>query len=483
MNLGQQSAVYYASKLGASLLGFAATVYIARILGPDPLGIYHVTVGLVAWLGILGNIGISNATIKRVSEGSDQGAYAVASLTIVVALFLVVAGGTLLFRERVVSYIGYPAAVFVVLFLLVSLLNGMISALLEGLQLVHLSGVLSTVRTGGRAAAQIVLIVAGFETLSLFLGHLLGYGVVVGIGGYYVLKRLPSARLPDRSHFRSLTDFAKFSWLGSLQSRMFSYTDVLVLGAFVSSGLVGIYAAAWNIAHFLILFSGTLRTTLFPEMSNASAEASLDSVSRMVEQSLSFGGLFSIPGLLGGVLLGERILRIYGPEFPKGATILSILILANVFMSYQQQLLNALNAVDRPDIAFRANLIFVVVNVVLNVTLVYLYGWIGAAIATCLSVLITLSVAYWEVKQLIGFQLPVREITMQWLAAGVMSVYVYAALRVQNVQGLIEQNYLIVSILVVSGAAVYFAVLLMLSAEFRNTVRRNVPVEIPALPR
>ena len=483
MQLGQTSIVYYFSKLSASLLGFAATVYIARMLGPDPLGIYHVVLGLVSWLAILGNVGTSNAVTKRVSEGSDQGAYTAASAAIVLGLFVIVAAGIVLFREQITDYVGYPATGFILLFLLVSLVNGLIGSLLEGLHLVHLSGILSTVRTGGRAIAQIGLIAVGFETVSLFVGHVLGYGVVIVIGGYYLARQLPEFQRPERRHFVRLTDFAKFSWLGSLQSRMFSYTDVLVLGVFVSSGLIGVYAAAWNIAHFLILFSGTLQTTLFPEMSSMTAERDPQAVSRIVEQSLTFGGLFVIPGLFGGLLLGERILRIYGPEFPKGATVLAILVLSNLFMSYQNQLLNTLNAVDRPDLAFRVNVVFVAANVSLNVVLIYLYGWVGAAVATAVSVAVSLVLAYRHVDSLIDFETPVGEILRQWLAAGVMAGVVAAGLWLEGTYRLVGHNFAVVVGLVVLGAGVYFLTLLGLSTEFRETVDRNLPVSIPLLSR
>jgi O-antigen/teichoic acid export membrane protein len=255
---------------------------------------------------------------------------------------------------------------------------------------------------------------------------------------------------------------------------MFSYTDVLVLGYFVSSGLIGIYTAAWNVGQFLILFSGTLQSTLFPEMSSIAAKEDPLAVSKIVEQSLTFGGLFLIPGLFGGILLGERILRIYGPEFPVGAVILNILILANLFMGYQIQLLNTLNAIDRPDLAFRVNLVFVVVNVSLNVILVSLYGWIGAAVATATSVAVSLVLAYWHVDAIINFRLPVDEIMRQFAAAGVMTAVVYAGLVAENTYRLVGHNFAVVTFLVGIGAMIYFLVLLGLSRTFRETVLRNL---------
>jgi len=480
MKLGQTSAVNFASSFLASILGFASTLYIARVLGAGPLGVYQVAVGLVSWLAIVGRVGISRAISKRVSEGRDQSEYATAAAGIILGLFAVVTVGVLLFRGHVANYVGHPgAAVFVVLMLLVVLANSLVDNLLVGLQLVHVSGMLSPVRIGGRALTQILLIVAGLGTVALFVGYITGIGIVAILGLYFVVRDLPAFRLPERQHFKRLFDFAKFSWLGGLQSRMFSYTDVLVLRLFVSSGLIGVYTAAWNVAQFLLIFSGALRSTLFPEMSEISAQEDPQAVSRIVEQSLTFGGLFLIPGVFGGALLGERILRIYGPEFPRGSLILLILVIANLFMGYQNQLLNALNAVDRPDLAFRVNAVFVVANVALNATLIYFHGWVGAAVATAVSVLVSLVLAYRHVAALIDFAVPVGEIARQWLAAGVMAVVVYAGLWVENTHRVVGHNFVVVVGLVVVGAGVYFLSLLGLSTEFRETVARNVPFDVP----
>ncbi|WP_435553070.1 oligosaccharide flippase family protein [Natrinema sp. CGMCC1.2065] len=481
MRLGQTSIIYFLSKLFASGLGFLATIYIARMLGAGPLGVYSVAIGLVSWLAIAGKVGLSGAISKRVSEGNDRGEYALAGATIIFGLFVLIACGLILFREQITGYVGYPATGYIVLILLVVLLNSLLNSILSGLHLVHVSGALSPLRTGSRALFQISLIAAGAGTAGLFTGHVVGYCLVILVGGYFVARNLRGLSRPKRQHFERLVGFAKFSWLGNLQSQMFSYTDIIVLGLFVSSGLIGVYAAAWNIAEFLILFSGALSSTLFPEMSSLSAKEDSQAVARIVEQSLSFAGLFLIPGLFGGTLLGERLLRIYGPEFPKGATILILLIVANLIMGYQNQLLNTLNAIDRPDLAFRVNIVFVGANVSLNLVLIYLYGWLGAAVATMVSVAASLMLAYYHVDAIIDFAVPTGEIAKQWSAAVVMAGVVYAGLWVESTYGLLNHNVATVVLLVGLGAGVYFTVLLGISTEFRTVVDQNVPFDLPVL--
>jgi O-antigen/teichoic acid export membrane protein len=480
MRLGQTSIIHFFSNILSSLLGFLATIYIARLLGAGPLGVYQVVIGLVSWLSIAGKVGLSRAITKRISEGVDQGEYTAAGGIIIGGLFIFLSVLLLAFRGQVAEYVSYPATVYIVLILFVVLLNSYLDSLLVGAHLVHISGFLSTIKAGGRSIFQILLLIAGAGTAGLFIGHIVGLAVAILLGMYFVLRNIPRPRIPQKGHFWRLFNFAKFSWLGSLQSRMFSYTDILVLGFFVSSGLIGVYAAAWNIAHFLILFSGTLQSTLFPEMSAMSVRDNPQAVSRIVEQSLSFGGIFLIPGLFGGILLGERILRIYGPEFPKGESILAILIVANLFMGYQKQLLNTLNAIDRPDIAFRVNIVFVVANVALNSALIYLFGWIGAAIATTASVMVSLILAYQRVSELISFEVPVREISKQWLSALLMAVIVYVGLDIENTYRLLGHNIATVLLLVGIGASVYFLCLLGLSREFRETIERNLPFNLPS---
>ena len=462
-------------------MGFIATIYFARLLGADPLGIYYLVIGVVSWLAIAGKIGVSGAVTKRVSEGEEQEKYAAAGFSFIILLFVVLSASLLVLQPYVDNYFGHPATGYVVLILLVTLIWSIVSSLLSGLHLVHLRGILSPVKTGGQSLLQIGAVAAGLGLTGLFLGYIVGLALTIVIGGAFVFRRFSGLQLPETRHYRSLFDYAKFSWLGNLESRMFNYTDIIVLGFFVPSALIGVYSIAWNIAMFLILFSGSISTTLFPEMSEQSANDDLQSVANLLEDALSYAGLILIPGLVGGLILGERILRIYGEEFTQGTVVLGILISAALVRAYQKQFLNTLNAIDRPDLSFRANILFVIANLALNGMLIYLYGWLGAAIATMLSVAVSLVVAHQYLTSIIDFTIPYTEISRQWLAAFIMGTVVYGGFYAENTYGVLGHNAGTVVLLVTLGAAVYFLILLLISTTFRTTVDRNLPFDVPLL--
>ncbi len=478
MKLGQTSIIHFGSRLLASALGFFSTVYIARLLGADVLGIYSLGVAVVSWFGIVGNMGVSSAITKRVSEGEEPGAYAVAGIVSMGALFGLLSVLVFVFRARINSYIGFPAALYVLLMLGVTLGYTIISSLFQGRHMVHLSGLFSPVKIGSRAILQIGAIIVGLSVAGLFGGYILAYALVILIGAIILVRDFESLSVPSVHHFEQILSYAKYSWLGSLRSKAFDWVDIAVLGFFVSQSFIGYYTAAWNISVFLILFGSSIRQTIFPEMSETAAGRDPNSVSDLLEAALSYAGLILIPGLVGASLLGTRLLRIYGDEFTQATTVLTILIIACLLQAYQSQITTTLNAVNRPDLAFRVNAVFLLANVALNVAFIYFFGWIGAAVATAASVGISLVAGYAVISTFIDFEIPANEIARQWLAAGLMGVFVQTGLWVEATYLRIGHNLIIVFTLVSVGAVVYFLTLLCISTQFRTTVGENLPDRI-----
>lgn len=151
MRLGQISSIHSVSNLFASVLGFGATVYIARVLGAEPLGIYHLFLGLICWLSVVGTVGFSGAISKRISEGEEPVAYAIAGLSIVAGFLFVVAVALFAARHHLNGYVGFPATGFLIAILLVVLGFSVVNDVLTGLRLVHIYGILITFKVATRS--------------------------------------------------------------------------------------------------------------------------------------------------------------------------------------------------------------------------------------------------------------------------------------------------------------------------------------------
>jgi O-antigen/teichoic acid export membrane protein len=486
MKIGQTSLVVFVSKFLGSALGFLSTLYFARVLGAEVLGIYALVMTVVSWLVLFGRLGIGKAMQKRISEGEQQGKYLAATLIWLVSIWVVLSLGLLAGRGYVDGYISefdeyvaLSAAWFVVGIVFVKLFKKtIVFSTLVAERKVHIRGLLEPVSIGARALIQVGLVVLGYGLLGMLVGFIVSSLLVALVGLYWVETR--PAR-PSVRHFRSLFDYAKFSWLGGLQTRAFNNVDIFLLGVFVPTSLVGVYSVSWSIAQFLTLFGQAINATLFPEISYKSSQETKQAVAGMLEDALTFTGLIAIPGLVGGTVLSERLLRLYGDEFTTGTTVLGLLILSTLVYSYQNQLLNVLNGFDRPDLAFRINGVFIGTNVVLNVILIREFGVEGAASATALSTCVGLVLSYYSVSQLIDFRVPFREPALQIGSALFMGCVVWAVLEYFETARPIKNNAVVVVGLVVLGAAVYSVTLFALSSRFRSTVERNLPVDVPYL--
>ncbi|SEH46356.1 Membrane protein involved in the export of O-antigen and teichoic acid [Halopenitus malekzadehii] len=476
MRVGQTSFIVFISKLLGSVLGFLATLTFARILGADVIGYYSIALAVIAWLKLGGDLGVSQAVSKRISEADDPDEYYTAGLITIGAFVVAISLVVLILRDAIDSYIGVHVWHFVIPLAVTGLLITLATSTLNGERKVHISGLLTPVNLTITSITQIALVLAGFKLTGMLFGYLVGE-FLIGITAIAIVSS--SIRLPEKQHFKRLYDFAKYSWLGSLKLRSFNDIDVLVLGALVSPSLVGVYTVAWSLSKFLTLFGGAVRSAMFPEVSHADASGDSDRIKNLTEDSLSFIGLIAIPGLFGGVILGDRLLRIYGDEFTQGTTVLGILILATLIYSYQQQMLGIIKGIDRPKIAFKINAVFIVLNFTLNVLLVLWIGWVGAALATAVSAFFAAVLAYRALKRLVEFDSPIREPAYQVFAACVMAVVVYAARSTIEASTLPKYNAVLVVVLVGFGATVYFTVLIGVSGQFRDLLSSNAPITLP----
>jgi O-antigen/teichoic acid export membrane protein len=350
---------------------------------------------------------------------------------------------------------------------------------MKGEHLVHLQGVQSFLGTLFRSLFQITLVYLGYKLVGMLAGYIASTAVVAVLGFVFVLRYVDrdiQFVVPEKRHFVSMFKYAKFSWLGRLEARTYSWTDLVVLGFFVPSSLVGIYGVCWTLSTVASLFSNALTNTVFPEISKTSAQEGKQKATNYLEESFAYAGLLTIPAIVGATVVGSGVLDIYGDEFSQGSIILVLLMAAVLLHSYQKQLLNALNAVDRPDISFRVNVVFIVTNVVLNVILVYEYGWTGAAVATLISCSVGLLLGYRMVSHVLRFTLPIRRLGYQIAAAILMGVLVFLLTTGYEWVG-IDVNDIVPTLFAVSfGASIYFLLLLLLSADFRKIVRNNSPI-------
>ncbi|MCU4799485.1 lipopolysaccharide biosynthesis protein [Halobacteria archaeon HArc-gm2] len=483
MRLGKTAVYHFGTQIVISLSGFIATFVIGVLGGASDLGYYSYAVGLGFFWLVIPADGVSQALKKRMSEGDEPAAYFGGGALINAALALsfgalvLVLGAALRTTDApnlVLVQVLTRYDVAVATLLVAATFMKTTLAGLEGQKFVARSGSLKAVDRVFRTTIQVLVVVLGFGVAALTFGHAVSLVAVAALG--VAVSGTRPAR-PGWVHVRSLWDYAKYAWVGALRGRVYGWMDTIVLGMFLTGAagatLLGVYEVAWGIGSLLATASSSISATLFPEMSDLSSNGDRERVIHYLDEALAFSGVIVVPGFVGAALVGERILLFYRPEYAVGTTVLVILVGAYLLDVYASQFLNVLNAVDRPDVAMRVNVAFVLANVVLNVVLIWWIGWTGAAVATAASAGVRATGGYVALAGLLhDVSVPVRTLGAQAISAGLMGIVLV------SVEPVVPHGRVWTLALVLGGASVYFGILLAVSVRVRSKTRSLLPARV-----
>jgi O-antigen/teichoic acid export membrane protein len=140
------------------------------------------------------------------------------------------------------------------------------------------------------------------------------------------------------------------------------------------------------------------------------------------------------------------------------------------------QFTTTLAAIDRPDLVFRINIVFIAVNLILNLILTPEFGWYGAATATTMSAAVGLVIGYYYTQQDLTVTIPVVPISKQLFAALIMAIGIYGCRLIFG------DSLPVVLVLAAVGAVIYFLILITIYQEFRTTILENLLISAQSLP-
>lgn len=118
----------------------------------------------------------------------------------------------------------------------------------------------------------------------------------------------------------------------------------------------------------------------------------------------------------------------------------------------------SLQAIDRPDLAAYATVVAVIINIALNIILIWYFGIAGAALATGLSFAVNTALHGYYLNQFVNINIPYREVGWSLISALIMGSAVYAIRSSVGITSPLE-----LCIIIIIGVVVYAVSLLSYS--------------------
>lgn len=383
MNIVSSSGKIALAKYLQAAISFASIVIFAQMLGVKQMGTFFLFQAIAGMLTIPANFGIRRATTKRLSEGQNSRDIFATSVTLKIIPIIIIIIGIVTFRSSINSYLGENLALFLAIFIFIREYSEHMLDILEG-----------EMRVGETAPLIIsrYLIFISFGTLFLYLGYQVQGIVIALLAGYFLMlvlglyKQEISFGTPSKVIAKSLIGYGKFDMLSHISSFTLLWIDVIMIGIFLHQSDVGAYEAAWRVSLIVVLLSRAIGVSIFPHISRWNANGTQDKIQQVLPKVLLPALLISPPAFFGTILLSEEILSLlFGSGFALGKGALIILMFSTIFQSLEVIFRYAIQGIDRPELTAIAAIIAVLVNTALNLILVWKFGIIGAAAATCLS--------------------------------------------------------------------------------------------------
>ncbi len=407
-------------KIAASGLTFIMSVIFARLLGTTGLGTYSYATTWANLLSIPAALGIDQLIVREIAIYRSKSRWSLMGGILRWANLIVLGAGIILAVTAVIvawnlkgdsdRSLVFAVALAMVTIPIISLRTLRLGAM-KGLHRVVLGQMPDTL------FAPIIIIFLTVSSYFLFPTHfnvfwVLGIKIIASaitfiIGTRWLLQSLPlevNQVAPEYESKKWLADALPFMFLGTselLNSRL----DLLMLGAIKGVEAVGIYAVLLGVTRLTVFIHQAANSVLGPTIATLYSEGKIRQLERMIRKSMLLVFLVSLA--IGGaiVLLGDRVLSIFGSEFLTGRTAMNILILGPIFTSFTGAVGLVLNMTGHQNYTAIAVGSSAVLNIILNTVLIPVYGINGAAIATTTSLVVINIMKVIFVQQKLGISL------------------------------------------------------------------------------
>jgi len=169
---------------------------------------------------------------------------------------------------------------------------------------------------------------------------------------------------------------------------LMTWADIIIISYFLPESETGIYGNAAKIANLNIVFLFAINAIAAPKLAAFNANKDMLSLKKFTKETSRISLLLSLPIFIAIVLFPEFLLGMFGAEFATGKHALIILAVGQLFNAMSGSVINVLNMADKQIVAKNIILISAILNVILNIVLIPLYGIMGAAIATATSTIL-----------------------------------------------------------------------------------------------
>lgn len=453
--------IYFFAEVLSILLSFLLIILIARYLGDAGLGKYSFVFAFVGIFSILSDFGVSTLMTKEIPKDKSmikKFLHNALTLKIVLgAVVIVLSAVSIYFTKQPFDVkIGVLFAALAMFMYYISNIFRVVINVYE-IQLYQF-----LYRVGER------LIAFSLGAFVLYKGYgliaLVSVFIISNFFGLLILyisiqKKVEKVRLGfDIEFIKGLFKKSLPFWFTSIFMTIYFKIDTIMLSFMKGYEATGWYNASYKIIDSLSFIPFVIIPIVFPVMSKFYKD-SRNLLQILYEKLIYYLFIIAVPIGIGATMLASRIiLFVYKKEFINSVIVLQILVWALVLMFVNYIIGYLLNSIDKQKLFTFTAGFGALLNVALNLILIPMYSYIGAAVATVATELLNFVFLFYFASAS-GFKFNLYKITLRPLIAGAaMAVAIYYLF------------FMHLLFIVPIAAALYFIVLLLIGGIHKEEI-------------
>ena len=275
--------------------------------------------------------------------------------------------------------LGFPVSVF--------------GGIVNGFQRTYLNGAVAFVTAIAVALVNVAVLMAGYGLPELVAAtttvRILSY-VAYALNAYRVFPALRiRPHLFSRDRLREIAGFSIFILIIDLANKLNYSTDTIVIGAFMGTAAVAVWAVAQRLIEIVQRITDQLNGVLFPVVVDSSTVERVDKLQKVLIQGMRLSLAMVVPlATVLGLTARPLVLVWVGPNFEASVNVIYILCIVVALRVGNATSTVILKGSGLHKVLAVSNLCMAVGNLLLSVLLVRWYGLIGVAIGTLIPMVV-----------------------------------------------------------------------------------------------
>ena len=416
--LFNKSGISFLIRAGGQIMGFILTFIVAHYFGATGLGDYVLALIVLRVFVLVAKLGIDTASIKFIAEyASKNNWHSILSYRHKASLMLFVSTVSIsiimyFFASQIANIVGInPFYIKLNSFLVMPMSFFIYNyQCLRGLKKITSYSFFYWMSRISFSAI-IILISVQFSQhedipiLAFFLAL-----IIVSILSYIVFVRslntetqLNDNKIDNSLGYKAILILSLPLLLAQSGQFIMAWTDKLMIGGFWNSADVGVYDVASKLSMFVNIALTSIASISAPKFAETYSIGDMDKLRKVVFQATKITFWATVPLFLGFILFAPIMLNTFGEEFSKGFYVLCFLASARLISALTGPAGTLLQMTGRQVIFMRVLFLGAIINIILNYILIPIYGILGAAIASGISIIFWNLMMVYYVKKEFGF--------------------------------------------------------------------------------